>query len=277
MNRTTAAALLALALSASGCMNDFSPQSDLLGLRVMALVADPLELAPGQSVTIRATEYVPAGSAAVDRRWSFCPLTAGAVAAYACAVPQCEVEVPGTGAEVTLNPTQLIQSCLGWTGSTPPAQVPDVIQPVFRYRVTTGDATRDAVLQLPQWTRQAPPDPNLPPVILGVQVGGVTWAPGAVLPPLPVNGSLPVRLLIDPASVQTYVDAAGSTTTETMTGYFYTTAGTIPDGITTGTDTTVVLEGTNVAPGQVAQLWVVALDLRGGQAVAGPIPVTVGP
>lgn len=276
MNRT-AAALLAAALALAGCMDDFSPQSDLLGLRVMALVADPLELAPGQSITIRATEYVPAGAVVADRRWSFCPLTAGAVAAYACAVPQCEVTVPGTGAEVTLNPTQLIQSCLGWTGTTPPAQVPDVIEPVFRYRITTGDATREAILQLPQWTRQAPPDPNLPPVIQAVQIGGVTWSPGAVLPVLPVNGALPVRLLIDPASVQTFVDAAGVTQTETMTGYFYTTAGTFSNGITTGTDTTVDLEGASVAPGQVAQLWVVALDLRGGQAVAGPIPVTVGP
>jgi hypothetical protein len=278
MNRAPVAALLCAALASAGCMDDFSPQSDLLGLRVLALVADPLELAPGQPVTIRPEEYVPAGDTDVVRRWTFCPLTAGSVSAYACAVPQCEVDLPTTDGTVTVNPTQIIQACLGWTGTTPPAQVPDVIQPVFRYRVTTSTGSREAVLQLPQWTRGPPPDPNLPPVIQGVEIGGVRWAPGAVLPPLPVNGTLPVRLLIDPASVQTYVDAAGVEQTETMTGYFYTTAGTFSNGITTGVDTTVDLEGTNVTAGQApAQLWVVALDLRGGQAVAGPIAVTIGP
>ncbi len=47
MTRSLAAALAATALLAAGCTNDFSPQSDLLGLRVLAIVADPLELAPG--------------------------------------------------------------------------------------------------------------------------------------------------------------------------------------------------------------------------------------
>ncbi len=115
-------------------------------------------------------------------------------------------------------------------------------------------------------------------MILGVEIGGVPAIVGVPTPPLPVNGTLPVRLLIDPASVQTFVDAAGVSQTETMTGYFYTTGGTIPDGITTGTDTTTNLEGTGFLPGQTsAQVWVVALDLRGGQAVVGPFTVPFGP
>jgi hypothetical protein len=134
------------------------------------------------------------------------------------------------------------------------------------------------VLQIPQWTRAAPVDPNLPPVILGVEIGGVPVRVGVPAPRLPVDGALPVRLLIDPLSVQTYVDAAGLSRTETMTGYFYTTAGTFSDGITTGTDTQVDLEGSDILPGQTtAEVWVVALDLRGGQAVAGPFTVPIGP
>jgi hypothetical protein len=280
MNRALAAALLGALLVATGCTNDFAPQSDLLGLRVLALVADPLELAPGESVTIRPRDYVPAGSSIAAQRWTFCPLSAGSVSAYACAVPQCEVDlVPAADGTVTANPTQIITQCLGAAGGTLPASLPAQILTVFRYRIATADgASRDAVLQIPQWTLQPPPDPNLPPIISGVEIGGVPAQVGVPTPPLPVNGKLAVRLLIDPLSVQTYVDAAGQTQTETMTGYFYSTAGRFSNGLATGVDTSVDLEGTNLLPGQTsAEVWIVALDLRGGQAVAGPFTVPIGP
>jgi hypothetical protein len=280
MNRALATTLLGVLLAATGCTNDFAPQSDLTGLRVLALVADPLELGPGDPVSILPVDYLPPGSAVAARRWTFCPLSAGSVSAYACAVPQCEVDLPASpDGSVTANPTELIVQCLGAGGGTIPATVPDQILTVFRYRVTIdGAPPRDAVLQIPQWTRTPPPDPNLPPVISGVEIGGVPAQVGVPTPPLPVNGNLAVRLLVDPASVQTYVDAAGVTQTETMTGYFYSTAGRFTDGVTTGVDTAVNLEGTNLLPGQTtAEVWVVALDLRGGQAVAGPFTVPIGP
>jgi hypothetical protein len=285
MSRSLAVSLLAAALLTAGCANDFAPQSDLLGLRVLALVADPLEIAPGQTVTIQPRNYVPPGSVVGEQKWTFCPISAGAVAAYACAVPQCEVDVPvSPDGSVTWNPTTKLLECLKIINpDLPPGVLPpsvaDQLLTVFRYRITTDrDGTREAVLQIPQWTRSAPPDPNLPPVILGVEIGGQRAQVGVPTPPLPVGGILPVRLLIDPASVQTFIDAAGVTQSETMTGYFYTTAGTFSAGITTGTDTTSNLEGTGLLPGQsTAEVWVVALDLRGGQEVAGPFTVPLGP
>ena len=83
MSRSLAVSLLAASLLTAGCTNDFAPQADLLGLRVLALVADPLELAPGQPVTIQPWNYLPPGSPVVEQRWTFCPISAGAVAAYA--------------------------------------------------------------------------------------------------------------------------------------------------------------------------------------------------
>jgi hypothetical protein len=280
MNRALAAALLSALAVVTGCTTDFAPQSDLLGLRVLALVADPLELAPGQSVTIRPQDYVPPGASIASQRWTFCPLTAGSVTAYACAVPQCQVDLaPAADGSVTANPTELVVRCLGTAGGGIPADLPAQISTVFTYQVTTTDGmSRQAVLQIPQWTRNPPPDPNLPPVILGVEIGGVPAQVGVPSLPLPTNGILPVRLVIDSLSVQTYVDAAGVTQTETMTGYFYSTAGRFSNGLTTGVDTSVNLEGTNLLPGQDhAEVWVVALDLRGGQAVAGPFTVPIGP
>ena len=280
MNRALAASLSVTLAIAAGCTNDFVPQSSLDGLRVLALVADPLELAPGQAITVRPRTYVSPGSAIVEQRWTFCPLSAGAVAAYACAVPQCEVDLaPAPDGSVTANPTQIISQCLGFTGGPIPASLPDQILTLFRYRVLSDQgSSRDAVLQIPQWTRLPPPDPNLPPVIVGVEIGGVPAQVGVPTPSLLVNGTLPVRLLIDPLSVQTYVDAAGVTQTETMTGYYYSTAGRFANGLATGVDTTIDLEGTYLLPGQTsAEVWLVALDLRGGQAVAGPFTVPIGP
>jgi hypothetical protein len=280
MNRALAAALLSALAVVTGCTKDFPPQSDLLGLRVLALVADPLELAPGQSVTIRPYDYVPPGGSIASQRWTFCPLTAGSVTAYACAVPQCQVDLtPAADGSITANPTELIVRCLGNAGGAIPADLPAQISTVFAYQVATADGmSREAVLQIPQWTRTPPPDPNLPPVILGVEIGGAPARVGVPSPPLPTNGTLPVRLLIDPLSVQTFVDAAGVTQTETMTGYFYSTAGRFSNGLTTGVDTSVNLEGTNLLPGQDhAEVWVVAVDLRGGQEVAGPFTVPIGP
>ena len=273
-------ALPALAVAAlAGCASDFAPQSSLTGLRTLALVADRPELAPREDVTIRPADWVPPATSLASRSFTFCPLSAGAVSGYACAVPRCEVQLtpsPGDGS-VTVNPYALMAQCLGSGGDLPPG-LPDVVQTLFRYRVETSDgAARETVLQVPQWTYAAPADPNVNPVILGVDIGGVPAGTGAPLPPLPVGGSLPVRLRIDPASVQQYVDAAGVTRSETMTGYYYSTGGEFANDLASGTDTTVDLAGTGIPPGQASlQVWVVALDLRGGAAVAGPFTVPIG-
>ncbi len=125
MRRPLVVAVLAVGLLSAGCTNDFSPQGDLLGLRVLALVATPLEVAPRQAITIRPHDYVPPGSTIVAQRWTFCPISAGSVTAYACAVPQCEVELtPSPDGSVTANPTAIIETCLGFTGGTLPRDRP---------------------------------------------------------------------------------------------------------------------------------------------------------
>jgi hypothetical protein len=287
MNRALAVPAAVALLLVAGCTNDFTPQSDLLAMRVLAIQADPLELLPGENVRVLARNYLPGDVA--EAHWTFCPLSAGAVSAYACAVhgPRCEIPLtPAPDGSVTTNPTANILDCIASLGGTAPV-VPSSseVLTVFRYRaVTTGGAVREAVLQLPQWTG-APPsgwERNIPPGILEVRVGGVqVWAGGQATgtpPHLLVDGTLPVQLRIDPATVQNYLDAAGTVQTETMTGYFYTSGGTFSSGITTGVDTTTNLEGTGILPGQTtAEVWVVALDLRGGQTVAGPINVPIGP
>jgi hypothetical protein len=63
---------------------------------------------------------------------------------------------------------------------------------------------------------------------------------------------------------------------ETMTVSFFTTAGRFEFDRQTGIDVSVDLEAIDLAPLPAdagAQVWVVARDLRGGQAVLGPFTV----
>jgi len=283
MRRAPALLAAVLAAAAGGCAADFLPASYLNDLRVLAIVADPLEVGPGQPVTLRADTWVPPGSAIASRRWTFCPVSAGSVAGYACAVPQCEVDLTAAAdGSVTADPSALALQCAGSAGGAPPASgLPEVVQTVFRYRVkTTGGAERDAVLQIPLWTRGPPVDPNLAPVIDQVLIGGqVVYpaaSPPAEPPALPAAGEVEVRVVVDPASAQTYLDAAGVERVETITVSFFSTAGRFQDDRTTGIDTALALDGTDLATTDLAaEVYVVVRDLRGGQALGGPFRVPI--
>ena len=277
MRRSVAAALLGLLLG--GCASDFLPASVLNDLRVLAILADPLEVGPGQQVALRPAVYLPPGATISSQRWTFCPLSAGSVAGYGCAVPQCEVELPAAGdGSTTADPSALAQQCIASAGVALPPVLPEVIDVTFTYQVASSQGqSRQAVLQLPLWTQGPPPDPNRPPVIERVEIGGVPVFPTPGAPaPLPAGAAVAVHVVVDPASVQTYLDAAGTAVTETMTTSWYTTAGRLSADRATGVDTAVDLEAIDLEEGQTAaDVYVVVRDLRGGQALAGPFTVPI--
>lgn len=275
-----------LVLLAGGCSTDFLPASYLHDLRVIAIVATPLEAGQGDTVTLVPTVYAPPGSVPVSQGWTFCPVTAGSATGYACAVSQCQTSLAAAAdGSTSASPYALALQCASTfgTGGTVPPGVPDVVQSTFTYDVTQDvklpDGSFDrqrriAVQAVPLWTRGPPVNPNLPPIIASVEIGGV---PAAAAGPVPEGGSAPVRVRIDPASVQTYVDASGRSVQETMTVSYFTTAGRFQYDRQTGIDTSVDLQAIDLAPKPAdgaAQVWVVARDLRGGQAVEGPFAVT---
>jgi len=281
-SRPAIAGVLAAAL-ASGCASDFLPASYLNDLRVLAILAEPLEVGPAQPVTLRAALYVPPGATVTSAAWTFCPVSAGSVAAYACAVPECQVALaPAPDGSVTANPSDLALQCLAAAGGgAPPTALPEVVQTVFRLQVETDQRQRrEAVLQVPLHPAGAPPDPNLPPTIRSVEIGGVAVypPPGSAPPGLEPGGTLPVHVLVDPASAQPYLDAAGLARVETITVSYFTTAGRFADDRSTGLDVSGDLQGTDLGPADVsADVWVAVRDLRGGQALAGPFRVAIGP
>lgn len=292
--------LVPLLLAAAGCGVEFTPRSVVEDTRVLAITATPLELGPADSVTLTAWRVGPPGGAIASESWSFCPFSIGATAGYACAVPECEAQVTlaqpalattyGPSNALTASPGALAQQCLALlsgSGALPPdvpAALPEKVEVLFRYRVTAaGSREREAVQRIPVHLAGAPADPNVAPGIATVAIGGpgqVVWENGtstALVPVLRSGETLDVDVLLTEGSAQTYVEG-GRTLTEQLVVSFYTTAGRFDYDWANGPDASVKLKGEELAAGTVdAQVWVVARDLRGGEAVAGPIALSVVP
>ena len=278
--------LAALSLLAAACAGDLPPRSVLQDLRVLALIAKPLEAQLGDEVTVGALTVAPPGAAVSTVAWSFCPFTVGATASDACAVPACEVQLtPAPDGSVTADPGALAADCLqkfggaAVAGSALPAQIPDQLQTLFRYVVTASDnSSREAVLRIPFYPRGVPADRNQPPVVTSLTIGGQAMVlappPTGSVGTVPKGGQLEIRVVLDPASVQRYQDSSGRTVDEQLFVSFYTTGGRFDFDRGVGLDENVQLKDEKV-PADVtsAQVYAVAHDDRGGTTVLGPYTV----
>jgi len=290
-------------LLVAACANDFTPRSVLEDLRVLAIQAppaSPLEVGPGESVTLTAVRLASPGNDITEEHWSFCPFSVGGTAGFACAVPACEFPLydgpssgdRSVGVPVTADPGALAQQCLallaaqGGAPPSVPSELPAKVNTVFRYRAAdSGGKTREAVQLVPFYLGGAPAERNLPPVIQEVDIGGQKVESGGTGPALGPGAQLEFRVLLAPSSVQPYVDDAGRTVEETLVVSFFTTAGRFdfdranvdfPEGPGASGRASVVLKYEDVRPEDLeAQLWAVATDLRGGETVAGPFIVSV--
>ena len=281
-----AAALALLASAALACGADFTPRSVVADLRVLAILASPLEAGPEDVVRVTASIVPPPAATVTATRWTFCPFSIGASVGYACAVPSCEVELlSDPDGAVLASPGALARQCLAQlaaAGAAPPgipAQLPDQVSTVFRLVVTASDGqTREAVQPLPLYPGGAPAQRNVPPVIRSTSIGGQAVAPGDTAPALEPGRSLPFEVALDPASAQPYTGAAGEALTESLVVSFYTSAGRFDYDRASGPDASATLKYEQIGEGVTeAQLWAVARDLRGGETVVGPFTVPITP
>jgi hypothetical protein len=280
MRARTLAPLLLVA--AAGCASDFDPRSLLADLRVLALVADRPEIGFAESTTVTARTW-PEDRAATGS-WSFCPYSVGSSVGFDCVVPACEQPLP-PGASATVAPqpltlafAQCVQALGGGAGlpTGVPGAPPGRVETVVRYTVrdAAGAVTREAVLRLPVTYPDPPAAPNHNPVVQRVEIGGQAVLPpaGGAVPRLVRGAELPVRVVLDAPEATADGSLEGSVIS------FYATAGRFDYDRAIGPDGSAKLEGKELAPGvTAAQIWVVARDLRGGQAVAGPFDVEVQP
>jgi hypothetical protein len=242
--------------------------------------------------------------AALVPRWTFCPFSLGASTAYACAVPQCEVPLtPAADGRVTLQPVALALDCLRDPLVVLPPDLaggglPPRVEVLIRYRLVDpslpapDQLLREAVLRLPVWT-VAPTEalntnPGFGSPAVEVDHGEPTRCDTSDLPHCTSAGTLApgaplaIQATVDPTTIQSYA-VGDRTAAEAFTLFFFTTAGRFKDARgsvtanapTTGTELRYEEITVTAPPITQALLWVVLLDLRGGQAVEGPFLVTL--
>lgn len=295
--RSTLLALAALvAPGLVGCGMDFAPITLLEGLRVLAVPATPLEAGPTDVVTLRPIVWTPRTATVTAYRWRFCPITAGARAGYACALPTCETTLTGApDGSVRANVGALALECVakleaagqlsavGGTGTSTTVAIPAQLETVFTLEVEASDGAKiTSIARVPFYPRGAPATRNRGITIGGVRVGtDATRSSSTSATPvgtLSRAGELDVAVDVDASQLDTYVDSAGRSRTEEVVAAFFSTAGRWDSDRATGTPATNTLKPEELtADANAAEIWVVVRDDRGAQDVAGPYRISIGP
>ena len=274
--------VLALVLLATGCEQDFVPASYVAGLRVLAVKAEPPELAAGESGTLTMLAVDPSGRA-FDVTWDACLLYPGVAAEInpACLTSEAATDfVPlgqGLAASLTMPERDLEQ--LGLPDATLGFYLP------VRARVRAADAAVDAIYRVRYSLGLVPPNRN--PTLEGVYlVPGPKNAPVAPEELVPLDEASPpevrvgdevvLRAIFTPDSAEDYLmlegdPAAGATrtVTEILRVFWYATAGDFSDDATGGDRPDSVLRLTQRLPpvgpdGMAVDLWIVGREERGG-------------
>ncbi len=271
--------VVATGLFLGSCGNDFLPPSYLNDLRVIALVPDPVEARAADEVSLTPHLYLPQDDSLTGEVWKFCPFSLGPTSGYKCAVPACETELfPEPDGSVRATPGTLAVQCVTELGGGDnpegvPFEIPEHIDVYFNYRVISSSGqARDAVFKQVLWTQGSPPAPNGSPLFESVEVGGLTVSPGETADPVAENVEVEFRVRIDPDSLDNFIDDSGRSRTEEVIVSFYTSAGRFEFDRSSGVDISQKWEAKKLEPGQTrADVYLVARDLRGGQAVFGPV------
>jgi len=274
-----AARLFLVVAAVAGCTSTPEPPASfLVGLRVIAIVAQPPEIAAGQtsSLTVTAVDTTGATPEALWQRCVLPPLPGQAIN------PDCitnsvgpDFEELGTGLSINFTMPDTPDSALGSPDSTGGIYVPLIA------RVTS--AAQMVVSDYRLRLAQAGQPPNQNPTIASVFVGSDGADGGAVMPlepdpapPLVVHAGqrLALGVTFAPGSAETYtVNIAGApprTATETLTTSWFTTAGDLNNKKTSDTQPTTILQLDKRLPSSGARIdiYAVSRDERGGTDVA---------
>jgi hypothetical protein len=263
-----------LLLLAAGCVPRFDDDPALLqGPRLIAVVVQPPEAAPGQPVMLRAVAAGPEGLIPAPAvRWSVCtaptpPVETGSIS------PACLGDLPAAGPDgETLSLSLPLDGCARFGPDTPPGDFrprdPDgtggFYQPVradwsgqtafafVRLACGAGRVAVDVALEFRARyiENQAPRPADL---TVGPEALTVHWPPG----------TREAYARVDPVSGSVVEDV------ESLTVSWFVTAGEVASARTTGDDGSAQVRW--LAPPGPASVFAVVRDSRGGSAVlAGP-------
>lgn len=272
------------ALLLCGCTT-FDPASFVDKLRLVAVVADPPDVAPGQSSTLTATAANP-GGALPTITWDACllappPASGQSVNQDCVTLPEGDPALVhfGQGLSATATMPMLSPSMLGLPDQTNGFYLP------VRARLDAGGSSLVAFYSLRIFLGSLTPNtPNRNPSLTGIftvpsaDAGAAADTPlDEANPPVVHDGdALALRALLTPDSQESYVvfDGDPATTpprmvTETVRISWFATAGEFSND-TTGVDkpdTTLTLDKHQPPSGTTIDLWAVARDERGGSDV----------
>jgi hypothetical protein len=254
---------LALVAVLCACQPSFDPASYVTGLRLLAVRAEPPEVAPGESVTLTTLAVDPTGGV-IDITWQACQLAPG----------------PGDG---TLNPDCLRPGpapFLTPLGQGPTLMVAVPEPPTPQLPDETGGIYLPVRLDLATMTDQvsaidrlriapgASSPRNSNPHLTAVQADGAPLLEDA---PLPVHAgqNVTLRALFSDDSAEAYtISAAGQVrqVTEILNAAWFATGGSLSEGTTGGEKPDTTWKGDKNLPpaGGPIDLWVVGRDERGG-------------
>lgn len=279
------ALLLALVLGLTACTEDFAPGSLLVGPRLLTVEVSPLEVGPGERVTLSPRYFVPAGASAPAATWRFCPFTAGPQAGYACAIPACETTLNAEpDGQLIADPTALALSCLATLGaaaggagtSSAAPQLPTVVELAFKIELRSAEDQREVIVRVPYYPKGVPEPRNRAPVIESVTIGGVVSSTTSAAAPLARDGKVEIVVRTAAASLDSYVDTAGNRRTEEPLVSYYSTAGRFDSDRASGVVASNVLEAKELKDSDDKALtFVVVRDGRGGQSWRGPFEIPI--
>jgi hypothetical protein len=281
MRRLAVPAVVVAAVLVAGCQQSFTPATSVEGLRVLAVTAEPPEIAAGETTTMTVVAVDPAGRP-ITARWEGCLLAPGVTTSLnpRCLTSDASADFlplgEGLAASFTMPPLNL--AGLGLPDSTAGFYFP------VRLEVSAADAAIAAVYRVRYSLGLTPPNRN--PALTGVSL--VPGAKNATLPPeqlVPLDEASPpevgagdkliLRGAFSADSAETYLVPDGDpregktrAVTEILRFFWYSTAGTISDAVTGGDkpDTELTLD-THLPPsGALIDLWVVGREERGGTA-----------
>jgi len=259
-------AVLALALAAAACNNDDqAPRTFIAGPRVLAIKAEPPEVAAGESTTVTILVVGTQGQTATVA-WSSCrlaPLPGQGSNPDCVANPQAPYLEPiGEGTTITATmPADVTAAELGQ---------PDASGGVYLTlvaRVTVAGESFAAVYRLRFGTSG-----NQNPTLLGVSASdmGVTTTLDEATPlPVTQGGRLTLNALLAAGAEQSYVapvvGMSGGQVTETTRTSWFSSAGDFDDDRTEqGQRTTLSLDELLPPVGSIIDIYAVAHEERGG-------------
>jgi hypothetical protein len=271
--------VLLLGCAALGCSDNFDPQYYVKNLRVIAITADPPDIAPGATSTLTTTWANPGGPAPTFV-WTVCgeppSPTSGDLnpdcAANDLGAPM--MPLAGNGPTVTVTMPELSIAQLGLPDLSGGFYLP------IRALITAGSQELTAFYRVRYFFGAASPNPpNHNPALAGVftipeadagAADQTTLGPDDS-PVVHAGEKLHLRALVTADSAETYINPLHGTdpVTEIVTMTWYTTAGSFNHNVTgeATPDTTLTFDKRLPASGSTVTLWIVAQDERGGTNV----------